>query len=200
MIHSAPTPALKSPTSRGAAHLVAIAPADRCVIKRDGTIVSWDVAKVARAVALAFYEVVHGTTDNPDRDNPAKHYGLKAEAFGKVRHITTRVEHMLELSYRAGRHPTIEQIQDNVEKAIAAEGEWAVARAYIVYRAGQETRRLNHYPENGLSDYIALAKYARYRPDLGRRELFAEAARRVQAMHRRFFHDRLGPGAARARG
>ena len=200
MIHSAPTPALKSPTSRGAAHLVAIAPADRCVVKRDGTIVSWDAAKVARAVALAFYEVVHGTTDNPDRDNPAKHYGLKAEAFGKVRHITTRVEHMLELSYRAGRHPTIEQIQDNVEKAIAAEGEWAVARAYIVYRAGQETRRLNHYPENGLSDYIALAKYARYRPDLGRRELFAEAARRVQAMHRRFFHDRLdrvlpAPGA-----
>jgi len=40
MIHSAPTPALKSPTSRGAAHLVAIAPADHCMVKRNGTIIS----------------------------------------------------------------------------------------------------------------------------------------------------------------
>ncbi len=199
MIHPAPAPSLKFPATRRSRH-VAIAPADRCVVKRDGTTVSWDPAKVARAVALAFYEVIHGTTDNPDRDNLSRHYGLNAESFVKVRNITTRVEHMLELFYRAGRHPSIEQIQDNVEKAIAAEGEWAVARAYIVYRAGQAARRLNHYAENGLADYIALAKYARYRPDLGRRELFAEAARRVQAMHRRFFRDRLdrvlpAPGA-----
>jgi len=190
MTHPTAVLSAKNHHSRRSPH-VAIAPADRCVIKRDGTTVSWDPAKIARAVALAFYEVIHGTADNPHRDDPLARYGLDAETYHKVAHITTRVAHMLELFYRMGRHPSIEQIQDNVEKAIAAEGEWAVARAYIVYRAAQAARRLNHYAENGLADYIALAKYARYRPDLGRRELFAEAARRVQAMHRRFFHDRL---------
>jgi ribonucleoside-diphosphate reductase alpha chain len=190
MIHSPSAPGAKSSSARRSPPS-AIAPADRCVIKRDGTTVSWDATKIARAVALAFFEVVHGSADNPHRDDPGARYGLDAETYTKVKHITTRVAHMLELFYRSGRHPTIEQVQDNVEKAIAAEGEWAVARAYIVYRAGQAARRLNHYPENGLADYIALAKYARYRPDLGRRELFAEAARRVQAMHRQFFRDRL---------
>lgn len=190
MIHSLSPSGFKSTPARRPTPS-AIRPADRCVVKRDGTIVAWDSAKVARAVALAFYEVIHGTTDNPDRDHLGKHYGLDGADFLKVRHITTRVEHMLELFYRTGRHPSIEQIQDNVEKAIAAEGEWEVARAYILYRAAQAARRLNHYPQNGLADYIALAKYARFRPELGRRELFPEAARRVQAMHRQFFSDRL---------
>jgi ribonucleoside-diphosphate reductase alpha chain len=99
---------------------------------------------------------------------------------------------MLELFYRAGRHPTIEQIQDNVEKAISAEGDfWGGARAYIVYRTTQATQWQNRYEENGLGDYIAIAKYARYRADLGRRELFVEAAQRVRDMHRVFFRDRL---------
>ena len=35
--------------------------------------------------------------------------------------IPGRVERMLELVYRHDREPTIEQIQDTVEKAIAAE-------------------------------------------------------------------------------
>ena len=168
-----------------------IAAADRCVIKRDGTLVPWDAAKITRAVALAFREVQQGGAANPDRDNPAARHGVDPATFAKVQHIVQRVAHMLELAYRAGRHPDIEQIQDHVEKAIAAEGEWAVARAYIVYRAAQAARRLNPYPENGLADYIAMAKYARYRPELGRRELFPEAVRRVHDMHRGFFRDRL---------
>jgi ribonucleoside-triphosphate reductase len=173
------------------ATLPAIPAAARCVVKRDGTRVPWNAAKITRAVSLAFYEVQHGSTDNPDRDNPAAHYGVNAATYRKALQITTRVAHMLELSYRAGRNPTIEQIQDNVEMAIAAEGEWDVARAYIVYRAAQATHRLNHYEDNGLPDYIALSKYARYRPDLGRREQFTEAAERVRGMHRQFFRDRL---------
>ena len=117
---------------------------------------------------------------------------MDAATFAKALHITARVAHMLELFYRAGRHPTIEQIQDNVEKAISAEGDfWGGARAYIVYRTTQATQWQNRYEENGLGDYIAIAKYARYRADLGRRELFVEAAQRVRDMHRVFFRDRL---------
>jgi ribonucleoside-diphosphate reductase alpha chain len=171
---------------------LAIAPADRCVFKRDGTSVPWEPAKITRAIALAYWEVEHDNADNPERDNAAAHYGVDAATFRKAQRIATKVAHMTELVYRAGRHPTIEQIQDNVEKAIAAEGEWAVARSYIIFRERKSARRLNHYEENGLADYIATSKYARYRPELGRRELFAEAAERVRGMHRQFFAARLG--------
>lgn len=176
-------------TSRHA--VTAIAPADRRVVKRDGSTLPWDTAKVTRAVALAFFEVRHGTTDNPQRGDAAARYGLDADTFARAQAIAARVARMVELVYRAGRHPNIEEVQDTVEKAIAAEGEWEVARAYIIYRAKQAAHRLNHYPENGLSDYIATSKYARYRRDLGRRESFPEAARRVMAMHLEHFKDRL---------
>jgi ribonucleoside-triphosphate reductase len=169
----------------------AIAPADRRVVKRDGSTVPWDAGKVTRALALAFYDVQHGGAANPHRHDAAQRFGVDPDTFRKVQHLATRIARMLELYYRTGRHPTIEQIQDNVEKAIAAEGEWAVARSYIVYRERKAGQRLNHYAENGLSDYIACAKYARYRRDLGRRETFAEAARRVLGMHLQFFHDKL---------
>ncbi len=169
----------------------AIAATERCVIKRDGLTAPWDTAKVTRAIALAFYDVQHGGAANPDRNHPEAHHGLDPDAFHKVRRISARVALMLELYYRTGRHPTIEQVEDNVEKAIAAEGEWEVARSYIIYRERKAAHRLNHYPENGLSDYIACAKYARYRRDLGRRETFTEAARRVLGMHLHHFQDKL---------
>ncbi|MFI5338060.1 MAG: ATP cone domain-containing protein, partial [Opitutales bacterium] len=169
----------------------AIPAADRRVIKRDGTTVPWDTARITRAVARAFYDVQHEGAENPRRDDPATRFGLDDATFHKVQQITSRAARMLELSYRSGRHPTIEQIQDTVEKSIAAEGEWDVARSYIIFRERQASHRLNHYAENGLSDYIAISKYARYRRELGRRESFAEAARRVLAMHLEHFKDHL---------
>jgi ribonucleoside-diphosphate reductase alpha chain len=187
------TPATTSLLARFNPHSTpaAIAPADRRVVKRDGSTVPWNAEKITRAIALAFYDVQHEGAANPHRHDPAAHFGLDPDTFHKARHISGRVARMLELYYRSGRHPTIEQIQDNVEKAIAAEGEWAVARSFIVYREHKAAHRLNHYAENGLSDYIACAKYARYRRDLGRRETFAEAARRVLNMHLQHFHDHL---------
>jgi len=164
-----------------------ITPLEHLVAKRDGTTVAWDSGKVARAIALAFYDVAHGGAANPNRDEVGARYGLDVATFGRAHQIAGRVEHMAELFYRAGRRPNIEQIQDLVEKAVAAEGEWDVARSYIVYRERQRQLRLKAHGENGLSDYIAMAKYARYRKDLGRRELFPEAVERVAAMHREFF-------------
>lgn len=57
--------------------------------------------------------------------------------------------------------------------------------------ARRAERRLVRFPENGLADYIAAAKYAKYRPELGRREIFAEGVARVRDMHRKFFAGRL---------
>ena len=156
---------------------------EREVVKRDGRTLPWDAAKITRAIALAFYNVRNNGALNPKRDDPNAQYGLNAEDFLKAVAITQRVSQILELSYLDGIFPTIEEIQDAVEKAIAAEGEWEVAKAYILYRRKKADLRILQHKENGLSDYIAVSKYARYRPELGRRETFVEATDRVREMH-----------------
>jgi len=168
-----------------------IASGPRLIVKRNGTHVPWDSSKITRAIALAFHDVQHNGAPNPHRDDAAARWGVDIDTFLKALAITGRVERMLELVYRQGHEPTIEQIQDTVEKAIAAEGEWEVARSYIIYRERQAALRLVRYDDNGLSAYIACSKYARYRPDLGRREIFPEAVARVEGMHRTHFSGKL---------
>lgn len=162
----------------------------REVIKRDGSAVPWDVSKITRAISLAFYSVRNKDAANPYRDDAAKLYGLSTDDFLKAMEITRRVDKMLELYYLKAHTPAIEEIQDTVEKAIAAEGEWDVARAYISYRQRKAELRIQRYSEYGLEDYIAVSKYARFRPDLKRRETFAEAVERVCEMHLERFADR----------
>ncbi len=175
------------------AHLLnrAIAIDARMVVKRDGSRVRYDLIKVTRAIALAFHEVRTDNAPNPYRDDPLACFGLESGAFSEVNQIAAAVSQMLELHYRNGKHPSIEQVQDAVEKAIAAAGHWEVARSYMLYRARHSERRLVSYADNGMSDYIAMAKYARYRPELGRREVFAEGVERVRDMHLAFFSGRL---------
>ncbi len=171
----------------------AIPEADRQVAKRDGTVVPWDAAKITRAIALAFYDVRHEGGPNPLRDDAGRRYGLDASDFLKAVAITQRASQMLELHYLQGKTPGIEEIQDVVEKAIASEGEWEVARAYILYRQMKAELRLHRYQENGLREYIAVSRYARYRSDLKRRETFSEAVDRVTAMHLENFRQRERP-------
>ena len=163
----------------------------RMVVKRDGTRARFDLNKITRAVALAFYEVATKGADNPYRDDILACFGLDSDTFIEVTKIAEGASLMLELFYRDGKHPSIDQVQDGVEKAIAAAGRWDVARAYILYRARHAERRLARYDDNGLADYIAMAKYARYRPELGRREVFHEGVERVRDMHFSFFADKL---------
>jgi ribonucleoside-diphosphate reductase alpha chain len=161
------------------------------VAKRDGTRVPFDLNKVTRAVALAFYDVLNENGPNPYRDDMLACFGLPSDVFLQVTDIAGSVAKMLELHYRDGRHPTIEQVQDAVEKAIAAAGHWDVARSYMVYRARRAERRLANYQESGMSDYISMAKYARFRPELGRREVFTEGVDRVRDMHLEYFAAKL---------
>ena len=121
-------------------------PADaRMVCKRDGSKVRFDLNKVTRAIALAFHEVSTDNAYNPYRDDILACFGLKSETFIEVTRIAEAVSQMLELYYRDDKHPTIEQVQDAAEKAIAAAGHWDVARAFVLYRARQSERRVTHY-------------------------------------------------------
>lgn len=170
----------------------AIASRDRMALKRDGSRVRFDLQKITRAIALAFHEVRTENAPNPYRDDELALYGLDSATFQQVAQIAESVSMMLELFYRDGRHPTIEQVQDSAERAIAAAGEFEVARAYILYRARHAERRLSRYTDGSLSmaDYIAQSKYARYRPELGRRETFGEGVDRVRDMHLTYFADK----------
>ena len=165
--------------------------AERQVIKRDGSLVRYDQNKVTRAIALAFREVFANNTPNPYRDDLLACFGLDSDRFIAAAKIAEAVSKMLELYYRQGTHPTIEQVQDAVEKSIAAAGHWEVARSYMLYRERHALTRLADYNQSGLADYIAMAKYSRYRAELGRRETFTEGVERVAEMHQTFFQSKL---------
>jgi ribonucleoside-diphosphate reductase alpha chain len=169
----------------------AIPASERMIIKRDGSSRPFDLQKIIRAIALAYHEVANGVGANPHRDEALALYGLDSATYAIATDAARRVERSMELHYLDGRHPTIEQVQDIVEMALAGSGNWAQARAYILYRARRAEKRLRSYDSNGLADYIALSKYARYRPELGRREVFPEAVGRVRDMHLTFFKDKL---------
>ncbi len=178
----------------------AISAADRMVIKRDGTAVPFFYTRITRALALAFFEVMTGGRDNPYRDKKEGAeaneailvgYGLDFETYGKVAELTAKVAKLLEKFYANGKHPTVEQVQDAVESVLLMEGFTDVARGYIAYRQNQADHRLQQYGESGLGDYIAIAKYARYRPEFRRRETFAEGVNRVKDMHLTRFAEKL---------
>ncbi len=181
------------PVRRGAQLLNRAIPEEsRMVLKRDTTRVRFDLNKITRAIALAFHEVRTDNAPNPNRDDLLACFGLDSATFVEATRIADAVSQTLELYYRDGKNPAIEQVQDAVEKSIAGAGHWEVARAYMLYRARRAERRLTHYADNGMADYIAMAKYARFRPELGRREIFSEGVERVRDMHLEFFAGKLG--------
>jgi len=80
----------------------------------------------------------------------------------------------------------VETVQDAVETSLMKHKQFAVAKAYILYRhQRQELRQLRTKAADpkGISDYIHASKYARYIPELQRREVFKETVARVEDMH-----------------
>jgi ribonucleoside-triphosphate reductase len=85
----------------------------------------------------------------------------------------------------------VEQIQDTIEIALMRAKKFQVAKAFIVYRQRRaEARAVRQKPDvTAVSDYIHASKYARYLPEVQRREVYEETVDRVEVMHlRRFAH------------
>ncbi len=95
----------------------------RVVKKRDGRIVNFDPHRIERAITKAFEAVneVNGILYIPD--------------------IVRQVVRELENQYGDERIPSVEDIQDIVERAIAEAGFFEVAKSYILYRKEQEEKR-----------------------------------------------------------
>jgi ribonucleoside-diphosphate reductase alpha chain len=160
------------------------------VVKRDGRTAPWDADRIARAIALAFHAERTDDGANPHAHDAAQRYGLSRADFAAVLRLTEQVENAVAMRFPAAP-PQVEQIQDIVEMLLAANGHWTVAKRYVLYRAKQAEKRVRAHGDSGLQDYIFLSRYARFRPELGRRETWPEAVGRVFDMHRRRFADRL---------
>lgn len=85
------------------------------VVKRDGRVVAFDRDKITEAILKAVTSV-----GGSDRNLAEK--------------VTDLVEEVLEERYHE-EYPTVEQVQDAVEKALIEKGHAKTAKAYILYRA-----------------------------------------------------------------
>ena len=90
------------------------------IIKRDGRVVNYDISKIEKAIRKAMESV----------DESANASGALAKL----------VEVELEKTYK-DNYPTVEQIQDVVEKVLMKNEYEAVAKSYIMYRKNRENLR-----------------------------------------------------------
>lgn len=91
------------------------------IVKRDGRIVDYDPVKIINAIWAAVKAV--GGTD-----------------YKRVLELTKTVEAALNANYPDGV-ATVEQVQDQVEKALVEGGHYKTAKAYILYRKKREEAR-----------------------------------------------------------
>ncbi|MFP4203454.1 MAG: ATP cone domain-containing protein [Opitutales bacterium] len=147
------------------------------VIKRDGRRLDWDRSRIERALELAYRNAPLADEERPDEQTLRE----------KVARLAEGVEWAVRHRFEEGEDIPIEAIQDVAETCLAAAGDWEVARAYVRYRTLRAERRPKKHESSGLEEFIAVSRYARYRPDLGRREVWPESVCRVRDMHLRRF-------------
>ena len=146
------------------------------VVKRDGSLQKFSVKKIKRALVMAFTE--------------------SGEILPNLNPLVNSVSDVL---LQEPDDIGIESIQDAVEQVLMDSGHAKIAKAFILYREHRRLardRRLE--PDNSaLADYIHAAKYARYLPAIGRREIYSETVDRVVEMHKKRWpeHQELISGA-----
>jgi anaerobic ribonucleoside-triphosphate reductase len=101
------------------------------ILKRDGRQVSFDIQKIASAINKAFIASIK--RDDPD-------YSMS---------IAKQVE--IDLEEAGLENPSVEEIQDAVEKALIRNGHVRTAKAYIVYRS--ERSRIREMKTNLMKIY-----------------------------------------------
>lgn len=86
------------------------------IVKRDGTVVPFEKSKIGEAIWKAAQAVG----------------GCNRELAFK---LADKVVELLETQLKPGEMPTVEQVQDLVEKVLVENGHYKTAKAYILYRA-----------------------------------------------------------------
>jgi ribonucleoside-diphosphate reductase alpha chain len=104
------------------------------VIKRNGTLVGFNPAKISVAVTKAFLAVEGDKAAGSARINDAVH------------RVTEQVVQAISRRLKAGGKVHIEDIQDQVELALMRAEEQKVARAYVLYREEHARQRAIEEP------------------------------------------------------
>jgi len=94
----------------------------RKIMKRDGTVVDFNPVKITNAIWQAAQAV--GGKD-----------------YNKSMELTNKVIKYIESQLKRGELPTVEQVQDSVEKVLIEEGHARTAKAYILYRKQHQDMR-----------------------------------------------------------
>ncbi len=94
----------------------------KSIRKRDGRLAPFEETKIAAAIQKAVRAV--GGSD-----------------MNRASNIARQVVGILEVIYKDGRIPTVENVQDLVEKILIENGHAKVAKAYILYRKQHESLR-----------------------------------------------------------
>jgi ribonucleoside-diphosphate reductase alpha chain len=148
------------------------------VKKRDYATVDYDEKKIYKAIEKAVKSSVQTDGDVPQH------------LVTIVRDITAKLDNIIKGYQRRGSEEIdVEHIQDLVEQQLMGAGLYDVAKAYILYREEHKKAR-NHRlrPDaSAIQDYMLASRYARFLPEFGRRETYAEAVGRVRDMHLRQF-------------
>ena len=105
------------------------------IIKRNGTEADFDIEKINRAVTKA-----NNAVEEKVRLTPLQ-----------IRRISERVEVACE---EMGRSPSVEEIQDLVEKSIMAHGAFEVAKEYITYRYTRSLLRQSNTTDDRILSLI----------------------------------------------
>lgn len=156
--------------------------------KRDGRLVQFDFDKIASAVLKAMLAAGEG-----DQDDAAL---VTHQVAGELGRFAKKYKSFL---------PTVEGIQDSVEKYLILNDYVKTAKSYILYRDKRAQLRMAHvdipahvtklaeeskkyFAGNALGEFVYLRTYAKWIPEEGRRETWVETVDRYVS----FMRENLG--------
>ncbi len=143
------------------------------IVKRDGRVVPFDIARIENAMARCFA-------------------GLGRTPKTPIDELAHRVVNII-AAQTNGNNPTVEGVQDVVEMVLQAAGEFEAAKSYILYRAEHARKREERpvpdevrrafdesdaYFPTPLQKFQFFDKYSRFNYSLGRRETWLETVNR----------------------
>ena len=111
------------------AGITATAPGQLRVIKRNGTVVPYELSKISVAITKAFLAVEGGTAAASSRIHET------------VARLTEQVTATFQRRMPSGGTIHIEDVQDQVELSLMRAGEHKIARDYVIYREEQARKR-----------------------------------------------------------
>ena len=159
--------------------------------KRDGRLVAFDFDKIADAISKAMTESGEGGQEDAVL--------VAHQVAGELGRFAKKYKNFL---------PTVEGIQDSVEKYLILNDYVKTAKSYILYRDKRAQLRATHieipehvkklaeesrkyFADNVLGEFVYLRTYAKWIPEEGRRETWIETVDRYMSFMRENIGNKL---------